>query len=231
MATGLLDIPTIHKLLKDEVFLLGGTTKDVFEDSRRLYARAILPQAAEVKPDDPCSGGVALRATEEEVWIHPYLFRQVCTNGAIMAQALRTEHIRIATAGTPSEAEHTLRAAIQSCSAEDVFQQTMDDVRRTVDYQADLAIMMMSMLSRMDGRVPDSALQHILDRLFSEGDTSAFGWMNAITSVARDTPDPEQRWRLEEAGGGVPALLDTMPERPRWEAEALPFTRELAGVA
>jgi hypothetical protein len=30
--------------------------------------------------------------------------------------------------------------------------------------------------------------------------------MNAVTSVARDTRDPELRWRLEEFGGGIPAL-------------------------
>ncbi len=27
--------------------------------------------------------------------------------------------------------------------------------------------------------------------------------MNAVTSVARDTADPEVRWRLEEMGGGI----------------------------
>ena len=34
--------------------------------------------------------------------------------------------------------------------------------------------------------------------------------MNAVTSVARDTRDPELRWRLEEFGGGIPVA---MPER------------------
>jgi hypothetical protein len=28
--------------------------------------------------------------------------------------------------------------------------------------------------------------------------------MNAVTSVARDTQDPDLRWRLEELGGGLP---------------------------
>jgi hypothetical protein len=31
--------------------------------------------------------------------------------------------------------------------------------------------------------------------------------MNAITSLARDTRDPERRWRLEELGGGMLALI------------------------
>jgi hypothetical protein len=35
--------------------------------------------------------------------------------------------------------------------------------------------------------------------------------MNAVTSTARDTRDPEVRWRLEELGAQVPALLDRTP--------------------
>ena len=31
--------------------------------------------------------------------------------------------------------------------------------------------------------------------------------MNAVTSLVRDTRDPEVRWRLEELGGGIPALV------------------------
>jgi hypothetical protein len=47
----------------------------------------------------------------------------------------------------------------------------------------------------------------ILERFVEGRDTSRFGLMNAITSVARDTRDPEVRWRLEEMGGGIPAAL------------------------
>jgi len=36
--------------------------------------------------------------------------------------------------------------------------------------------------------------------------------MNAVTSVARDTRDPELRWRLEELGGGIPAMLVPDPD-------------------
>jgi hypothetical protein len=47
----------------------------------------------------------------------------------------------------------------------------------------------------------------ILGRFTSGADRSRFGLMNAVTSVARDTHDPELRWRLEELGGGIPAAL------------------------
>jgi hypothetical protein len=36
--------------------------------------------------------------------------------------------------------------------------------------------------------------------------------MNAVTSVARDTRDPETRWRLEELGGAIAARLPRAPK-------------------
>jgi hypothetical protein len=39
-----------------------------------------------------------------------------------------------------------------------------------------------------------------------------FGFMNAVTAVARDTRDPETRWRLEELGGAVPLVRPTRPK-------------------
>ncbi|MFZ5831522.1 MAG: hypothetical protein ACOY3P_15670, partial [Planctomycetota bacterium] len=47
----------------------------------------------------------------------------------------------------------------------------------------------------------------ILDVYEQEGDDSVFGLMNAVTSVARDEPDPQIRWDLEELGGSIPALI------------------------
>jgi hypothetical protein len=48
-------------------------------------------------------------------------------------------------------------------------------------------------------------LGDILDRFTKGSDRSRFGLMNAVTSLARDTRDPELRWRLEELGGAIPA--------------------------
>jgi hypothetical protein len=36
--------------------------------------------------------------------------------------------------------------------------------------------------------------------------------MNAVTSLARDSRDPDDRWRLEELGGGIGARL--RPQKP-----------------
>src|SRR5690348_13979258 len=71
----------------------GGRVSDAFDDGRRLFARSVLPRIEALRPGDKVQGGVALRANEQEIWLHPYLFRLVCRNGAIIAQTLSTRHL------------------------------------------------------------------------------------------------------------------------------------------
>jgi hypothetical protein len=75
------------------------------------------------------------------------------------------------------------------------------------------------MMGVMLSRLPSAASeiqQAIIRQLFESRDRSAFGLINAVTAVARDTRDPELRWRLEEFGGGVPALArDPRPQLDR----------------
>ena len=71
------------------------------------------------------------------------------------------------------------------------------------------------MLSRFPAQVAGQLMGEIMGRFFGAGDRSRFGLMNAVTSLARDTADPELRWDLEELGGGVPALIrGPQPEAP-----------------
>jgi hypothetical protein len=60
-------------------------------------------------------------------------------------------------------------------------------------------------------------MQEIMGRFFGDEDRTRFGLMNAVTSVARDTSDPETRWNLEELGGAVainaPGSNPKMPAR------------------
>lgn len=231
MAIDQLTTSAVRRIFEEETVAQGGHVKDAFDDGRRLFLRSILPPVREVRPDDMVNPGVAMRATEEDVWIHPYLFRQVCTNGAIMAHSIESRHIRIATLSAADDAEWTLRAAIRDCSTQEVFATSASEMRSTVDREADLAITMMSFMGRMGAGEDSRVITDILEQYFNSGDHSAFGWMNAITAVARDTENPEMRWRLEEAGGGVPAALRDRPLMPFSHAEAMVFGRELVGAA
>src|SRR5262249_43226171 len=73
----------------------GGQVTDTFDDGRRLFARSVLARTRtdDVRPGDTVQGGVALKAVGGEVWLYPYIFRLVCRNGAIAAQAIETRHL------------------------------------------------------------------------------------------------------------------------------------------
>jgi hypothetical protein len=72
---------------------LGGVVSDVYQDDTRLFMRAILPTADDVSHGDTVRAGVAMRVAGPSISVHPYTFRQVCSNGAVMAQATRSVHI------------------------------------------------------------------------------------------------------------------------------------------
>ena len=65
-------------------------------------------------------------------------------------------------------------------------------------------------------------MEDIVSRFTRGRDDSVFGLINAVTSVARDTRDPETRWRLEELGGSIPALVSPAPKPGGAEAEIAP---------
>jgi hypothetical protein len=180
---------------------------DVFDDGCRLFARSVLPKVEEVRPGDKLQRGVALRGSQSQVWVHPYVFRQVCRNGAIMAQALETRHISELDQLPCDEAAERVREAIEVCCADEAFMTAMEHTRSATEIEADTALTLLPFLARMPVRQQQELMSMILGRFTSEGDTSRFGLMNAVTSVARDTRDPELRWSLEELGGGIPAAI------------------------
>jgi hypothetical protein len=69
---------------------------------------------------------------------------------------------------------------------------------------------MMPFLSRVSSLSPAFARQ-IFERFIKENDRTRYGFMNAVTSVARDTRDHVTRWRLEELGGQIAVMQPTEP--------------------
>jgi hypothetical protein len=219
------DFPTaaqIKSLFAEEITAAGGHVSDTFDDGARLFTRSILPQVREVRKADQVQGGVALRARESEVWVHPYVFRLVCRNGAIIAHALQTQHFEVHEFATPEEAATAVRCAIRSCCAEEAFRATAEAMRSARATQADLALSLLPFVSRLPSGFGARALRDIMERFFKEEDRSRYALMNAVTSVARDTPGPEARWDLEELGGGIVVGRIPCPEpRPGAAATAI----------
>jgi len=204
----------VREVFDREVRAAGGTVADVYADGDRLFARAVLTVSREVLPGDWMNAGVALRAAGDEILVHPYVFRQVCRNGAIIAQAVQTRHVPRSEGYTePAEAAEALTAlqeAVVACCAPEAFHAAADAMRSAREREVDLVLTVAPLLSRLPRSFADQVLRDVFTRFSAEGDRSRFGLMNAVTSVARDTRDPQHRWDLEEFGGGIAA--DLLPE-------------------
>jgi hypothetical protein len=209
-------LPTreIGQIFAQEITALGGRVSETFDNSPSLFTRAILPDADDVQPGDTIHAGVALMATEQVINVHPYTYRQVCTNGAIRAHAIQT--VCIVMPDTELEAEYTaatLRDAIVACASTQAFHAGITEMRSALEQQADTVLTLMPMLSRIPGGQGHQFLMSIMQRFFDDADRSSFGLMNAVTSVARDTKNPETRWHLETLGAGVPVWTKHPPKR------------------
>jgi hypothetical protein len=209
-------IDQIRAAFTDEITSLGGTITEVFDDGHRLVVRAVLGPGAELRPLDKVTSGVAIRVVGSEIVVHPYVLRQVCTNGAIIVHAVesrrfeRTESSEVVSSTYESAA--TLRdveEAVRACASESAFNATIEAMRTAMTMDADV-MWLFSALTNLPETAQATVLPEILDRLRGGGDPSAFGLMNAVTSVARDTDDPGTRWALEAMGGSIPAR----PRRP-----------------
>ncbi len=212
MSTLCLTTSEIRDLFAEEIGFRSGRVTDTFDDGLRIFTRSVLPQLDDVQPKDRVQGGVALKATPEEICVYPYVFREVCRNGAIMAHSLQAHRLVLSDDETPEEAASAIREAIGACCLDEVFANSVKEIRSSVVADVDLALTLLPYLSRLSGGSSNDIVALMLERFFGDGNSSRFGLMNAVTSVARDTTDPEDRWRLEELGGGIAAGI--LPQPP-----------------
>jgi hypothetical protein len=200
----------IDATVVDELAFLGGSVSDRYDDGRRLFLRARLPIRDEVRPKDIVEGGIAVRTVGREIEVCPYLFRQVCKNGAIMPQVAEARRIGLVDYAASSEtieaANDQVREAVRACSAGEVFDQIARRVRAATTREVPSDIAQVLHFLSMRRLLRSDLIDEIVEAFLADNDRSAFGLMNAVTSVARDQEDPEIRWQLEELGGGVPAM-------------------------
>jgi hypothetical protein len=137
------------------------------------------------------------------VSIKPFVLRLVCENGAIMADSGDALEIDLRSSEEP---EREFKEAFAVCASEQVFLANSDLMHRSIGRQQDFALTYLAVSESLRGFGLDRRVDRILDELLYEGDYTVFGLMNAVTAVARDTLNPEEKWRMEELGGGVPLL-------------------------
>ena len=199
------DISELSALFDEELSRLGGTVIDRFAQGDRLYLRGLLPRGGCVQPRDFIGHGLAVRTREMQVVVHPYTFRQVCSNGAIHVTNVRSRIVeRSESAWRAADTAGQLREAIRACAEPGVFDANLSEMQEMLSQEVRMPLMMSSFLSRIGDQ---KLVMGILDHFLDQRDRSVFGLMNAVTSIARDEEEPERRWRLEELGGGILAAL------------------------
>jgi len=216
---------SLHDTFNEEITSLGGMITNVFDDGHTLFVRSVLDAHDEVRPGDRIRAGVAMRAAGSEIAVHPYTFRLVCTNGAIVAHSLESQTLERALAGmfVPASDDavtlSNLRRAVRDCAAPKSFERTTKELSAAAATPADMALYLLPALARMPRAAVRRMLPMIIEQFKSAGDESAFGLMNAVTALARDTEDPETRWELEAVGGMIPGRLARRPSyRAAWVA-------------
>ena len=95
---------------------------------------------------------------------------------------------------------------MRACSAAEVFDHATRQVKSATTTEVSSDISTLLLFSSLWRTIPADLQDDIVETFLEDDDRSAFGLMNAVTSVARDQDDPEVRWQLEELGGGVPAM-------------------------
>ncbi len=191
-----------------------GNVIDTFDDGQRLFTRSVLPHVELVRADDRVQGGVALRATGTEVWVHPYVFRLVCRNGAIIAQTLQTEHLKDLQGQEPEVALGSIREAIEVCCAAEAFAQTVQHMRTACEAQVDWALMMLPLLARHPATANSQFLSQIMSTFFREWRPIGKLRLRVNADYGNAKRDPQRsgrpRWNLEELGGRI--ATGQMPE-------------------
>jgi hypothetical protein len=211
----------IMAIATEEIAIAGGNVAERFDDGSRLFVRFVLPHALQVTTGDTVHGGVAVRGSGQAVSINPYVFRLVCRNGAIIGTAACTRCVEDSEYVTAEEVGGAIRAAVYECASKSVFVETVEQMRRSRETPAGAAINLLRHLSNLPPDIAAQMASLVAQRFFEAADQSRFDLMNAVTSVARDSNDPDLRWRLEELGGaiGVSRTPRSKGEISKWEAQ------------
>ena len=202
---------------REEILDLGGTVTSEHDTNDMLFLRAQLPVCREVQAEDKIRHGVAARSDQEKLVVHPYTFREVCTNGAIHVENISSRVIDLSSESkTLAETEFYFREAIRSCSSPEAFESNLDDMRSSLNRPIRMALAIAS-ISHLGSQ--SSLVERIISRFVKSENRSGFDFMNAITATARDEKVPQKKWELEELGGGILAMLSTKTRVP----ESIPF--------
>ncbi len=238
----------LHQLFGATIASLGGTVLDAEDTGAAMYARAVLPEVADVRRGDMVQGGVAVRVVGGEAFVHPFILRQVCVNGAVRTYAVGTRVIervdappRVAAAqhGAIQSALDAFEDAVRQAAAPARFAEGVREMQSAIDIRATAAIERLRLRALLMA-LPEQglagelrrAMWPLLSRALTsgvDGDRSAYAFGNAITAAAREAANPAIRWAMEEYGAavfGATILEHSPPRAAAWHSAGPPQSTE-----
>jgi hypothetical protein len=256
-----IDVTHILNVFSEEINDRSGEILENFRHNERAFSRSLLPNQTEVagqgnmkrgvkllsaivkrfgsKTKDVLQAGVAMKATPTSLELHPYVFRQICSNGCIFGKSIQSRKLRQAgdsfhenvdgKAGetiTGTEVEVWFRDAVDACCRPEAFYDSAQKFHTSLHVPLPNKVViehaLLALLNHEKFPAPKQYLEQIMREYLAQDEPVLFNLINAVTAVARDLHDAEKKWKLESLAGDL-AWLQAMPRvMPAASAKASP---------
>lgn len=214
-------LPVLYKMGDVEI-----VSAEVTES--RMYIQFVTPKLqGEVKRGDIVQAGGVIQNSEVGVGsfnIQDLLYRLVCLNGMVTAEAMRRKHIGRAVAGDLDEATEYYSAetqklddralmgkvsdTVRSFFNKDRFERVLETARRGAKrlIEADPVKVVEEVTKKFNLSEEEGGF--VLTNLIKGKDLSQWGMTNAVTSLANTVPSYDRAVELEKVGGQILDLND-----------------------
>jgi len=188
----------------------------------RFYLKAVSDRVqGEVKVGDIVSAGLSISNSEVgagSLRVEPFLFRLICSNGAIRNEAkMRKYHVgRRAEEGDNFEllSDETRRAddkafflkvrdGVKAAFDAAFFQAGLNEMRRAAGQHIEIAPA--AVVELLQDQLREEERGRVLEAYIQGGDNSVYGVANAVTLASQAVEDYDRATELERLGG---ALID-----------------------
>ena len=194
----------------------------------RLYIKFVsLNVEGEVKTGDLVSAGGVISNSEVglgSVNVYPFILRKVCDNGAILNQlgqkkyhvgrnipTLEDGAVELYASDTLKaddkafwlKARDLVRATVEQVQFDKLLERMRESTNQKIEGKPEDVVVKLADRNLLNEDQRDSILRHLIDDGVG---LSAYGLMNAVTSVAGEQTDYTESTRLEAIGGSIISL-------------------------
>jgi hypothetical protein len=190
----------IESLITDLLKTFNATIFPKENNHTDRFIRAILPPLIQINHRDQINYGVAFKVHKNnKIEVGPYLYRIVCENGAVVNNEIFNQELSV-NGLMDFEIKAKLLDAIDECCSLTAYKYAQKNILESTKVPANLRLIFnrLAHFTQWDQRT--SVYNHIIRRLDMEEQPTKYDLLNAITSLARDTIDPELKWNLQKLG-------------------------------